>query len=421
MLWVLLAVALIIVAVVAGTRRRARARLRGSAAFAPRRDANVDAVDAAPWLIGAALVEARDEAERRAAGSGFGGASASGIVHDNFEPGGGDSGGGGASGSWSGDDGAGSGSGDTGGSDGGGGDRATRQTLTKAPGTRQAARMSAAHIDAARAAHQARAAAQFAHLKRLLKVVVAGILLALGLRSFFYEPFNIPSESMLPTLIAGDYLFVAKFPYGIGRYSLPLGLPLLDGPIGGGAPRRGDIVVFKSPRDNRTDVIKRIAGVPGDVVRMRGGQLEIDGRAVPKRRVADMVLTVPDGRDCTSVPGYPGAVERTETLTLCRFPRFVETLDGRDYAVLDQIARGPRDDTALVTVPPGSYFVLGDNRDDSADSRFTVADGGVGLIPEANLIGRADRVFLSIDATARRDDPASWLRAIRWARVGTRL
>ena len=281
--------------------------------------------------------------------------------------------------------------------------------------------MSAAHIDAARQAHQARAAAQFAHLKRWAGVAGAGVAIALVLRSFFYEPFNIPSESMLPTLIAGDYLFVAKFPYGVGRYSLPLGLPLVDGPVGGSPPARGDIVVFKSPRDNRTDVIKRVIGVPGDTVRMVGGAVLLNGVAVSKRRVADFAVAVADGADCTSVPGYPAALERAGNASRCRFARFAETLDTRRWEVLDQVAAGPRDDTAAVTVPPGHYFVLGDNRDDSADSRFTIAEGGVGMVPAANLIGRADRVFLSIDATARRDRPATWATAIRWSRIGAAL
>lgn len=249
--------------------------------------------------------------------------------------------------------------------------------------------MNPALIDSAREAHQARAAAQYARLRQLIGIVFVAVLLALGLRSFVLEPFNIPSQSMLPTLRVGDYLFVAKWPYGYSRFSLPLGLPLLDGRIGGGLPERGDVIVFKSPGDNRTDFIKRVVGLPGDRVRMVGGQLELNGRLVAKRAA---------GGD-----------------------RFVEALDHRQYAVLDDLAGGPRDDTPLVTVPPDSYFVLGDNRDDSADSRLSIADGGVGMVPAANLVGRASVIFFSLDAHARLVDPSTWIASIRADRIGHRL
>ncbi len=249
--------------------------------------------------------------------------------------------------------------------------------------------MNPALIDSARAAHEARAATQYARLRRFIGVISTAVLLALGLRSFVFEPFNIPSESMLPTLRVGDYLFVAKWPYGYSRFSLPLGLPLWGGRIGGGTPARGDVVVFKSPADNRTDFIKRVAGIPGDRVRMTGGVLEINGVRVAKRAAGG--------------------------------GRFIETLDGRDYAVLDLIAGGLRDDTPLITVPAGQYFMLGDNRDDSADSRLSIADGGVGLVPAANLVGRATVIFFSLDSLAPRGDVLGWFRAIRTDRIGTRL
>ena len=249
--------------------------------------------------------------------------------------------------------------------------------------------MNPAMIDSARAAHEAHAAAQFARLRSLIGIVVTAAVMALTLRSLVYEPFNIPSESMLPTLRVGDYLFVAKWPYGYSRFSLPLGLPLLDGRIAGTDPVRGDVVVFKSPADNRTDFIKRVVGLPGDRIRMTGGRLEINGRLVPKVAV--------DGT------------------------RFVETIGARRYEVLDQVAGGSHDDTPLVTVPAASYFMLGDNRDDSADSRISIADGGVGLVPAANLVGRASVVFFSVDDTARLDDPVSWWTSIHFARIGRPL
>lgn len=282
--------------------------------------------------------------------------------------------------------------------------------------------MTALPIDPAREAHRARADAQFAQLKTGVRTIVAAVLLALGLRSFVYEPFNIPSESMLPTLMVGDYLFVAKWPYGYSRFSLPFGMPLLDGRVFDTFPQRGDVIVFKSPRDNRTDFIKRVIGLPGDVVRMRGGQVEINGRLLPKRRIADLVVAPAGMGDCNSGPGRPDFVTRDAGgRPVCRFPRFAETIGGRDYAVLDQIDGDLRDDTPPLRVPAGSLFVLGDNRDDSADSRLTIAEGGVGLVPATNLIGRATRVFFSVDGSARLSDPASWWTSLRRDRIGTPL
>ena len=282
--------------------------------------------------------------------------------------------------------------------------------------------MTALEIDPAREAHRARADVQYAKLKAVVRTVAAAVLLALGLRSFVYEPFNIPSESMLPTLLAGDYLFVAKWPYGYGRFTLPLGLPLFDGRVWDAPPTRGDVIVFKSPRDNRTDFIKRVIGLPGDIVRLRGGRVELNGRLLPKRRVADLVVALSDAGDCNSGPGRPDFRTRDGTgRAVCRFPRFAEAIDGRAYAVLDQVDGDLRDDTPAVRVPAGSYFVLGDNRDDSADSRLTVAEGGVGLVPAANLIGRATRVFFSVDGSARLTAPETWWRSLRGARIGTAL
>ena len=282
--------------------------------------------------------------------------------------------------------------------------------------------MNAFPIDPAQSAHRARADAQFARLTAIVRTIAAAVLLALGLRSFVYEPFNIPSESMLPTLMVGDQLFVAKWPYGYGRFSLPLGLPLFDGRVFDTPPRRGDVIVFKSPRDNRTEFIKRVVGLPGDSVRLRGGRVELNGRLLPKTRLPDLVVAMPVDGDCDSGPGRPKFLAHdAQGHTMCRFPRFAERIDGRDYAVLDQIDGDWRDDTPVVRVPAGSYFVLGDNRDDSADSRLTVAEGGVGMIPASNLIGRATRVFFSVDGSARLAAPATWLASIRFDRVGVAL
>ena len=241
-----------------------------------------------------------------------------------------------------------------------------------------------------RDAHRAAAAAQFARLSSGVGLLATAAVMAVLLRSFVLEPFDIPSDSMLPTLAAGDYLAVAKWPYGFGRYSLPVAMPWLGARIGGTSPRRGDVVIFKTPRDNRTDFIKRVIGLPGDRVRFTGGRIELNGSLVPKVRGGDFVLTAEPGGTC-----HGGTAVAAADGTACHYPRFVETIDGRNYAVIDQIDGDPGDDTAPVTVPAGHYFVAGDNRDDSADSRMRVADGGVGMVPAANLVGRAEFVFYS--------------------------
>lgn len=277
-------------------------------------------------------------------------------------------------------------------------------------------------ITESHAAHLARTERQKAMLGNGARLVLTAVLLALGLRTFVYEPFNIPSESMLPQLMIGDYLFVAKWPYGIGRYSLPLGLPLFEGRIGGRVPERGDVIVFKTPRDNRTDYIKRVIGIPGDRVVMRAGQIVLNGVAVPKRRAGD--FSEPRaGSDCGSGPGRPNFHTRDAGGNdICNYPAFTETLPGgRRFRVLDQIDGDVRDDTAAVVVPAGHVFVLGDNRDDSADSRFSIAEGGVGLVPIGNIIGRADSIFFSIAPGTRLSRPGGWAAALRSDRIGLAL
>ena len=274
----------------------------------------------------------------------------------------------------------------------------------------------------ARTAHFARAALQKAALGDVVRLVGTAVLLALGLRALVYEPFNIPSQSMLPQLLVGDYLFVAKWPYGYGRYSLPLGLPLFDGRVGDTLPARGDVIVFKTPRDNRTDFIKRVIGLPGDRIAMQNGIIILNGKPVRQQPRPDVTLPA-DGEGCDSGPGRPDFRTRDAAgRSICRYPALVETLDnGKTYAVIDQIANDVRDTTTPVIVPAGHVFVLGDNRDDSADSRFSAAEGGVGMVPTGNIIGRADRIFFSIAPSIRVSHPAGWSAALRTERIGSRL
>ncbi|HEY0411605.1 MAG TPA: signal peptidase I [Allosphingosinicella sp.] len=237
------------------------------------------------------------------------------------------------------------------------------------------------------------------------------------LRTFVVAPFMIPSGSMLPRLMIGDYLFVAKWPYGWSRYAFPFGLLKFEGRLWGADPKRGDIVVFHYPGADE-DYVKRLIGLPGDRVQMRGGRLFLNGEAVAKVRIADFLMPRSPNSPCRYVGSWAPPPAVVNGGTYCRYPRFRETLPGgRSYEVLDQI-NGLGDDTPLVTVPAGDYFMMGDNRDDSADSRFALADKGVGFLPRDNVIGRPVIVFFSTDGSARWLKPWTWFQATRRDRVG---
>ncbi len=227
-----------------------------------------------------------------------------------------------------------------------------------------------------------------------IKTVVYAVLIAVVVRTTLIEPFNIPSGSMMPTLLVGDYLFVTKYSYGYSRHSLPFSPRLFDGRIFARQPKRGDVAVFKLPRDNRTDYIKRIIGLPGDRIQVTGGILHINGRPVGRRK---------DGRFAE----HPRAR---------RIDRYIETLPGgRTHAIVEE--RDDKlfsDNTRVYTVPAGHYFLMGDNRDNSQDSRF----GGVGFVPFENLVGRADFLFFSINEDGTRWwEVWNWFGAIRYERV----
>lgn len=242
---------------------------------------------------------------------------------------------------------------------------------------------------------------------------------ALVLRSFIIAPFSIPSGSMLPNLMIGDYLFVTKWPYGYSRYSIPFGLASFDGRIFARTPDRGDIVVFRHPAEPDKDLVKRVIGLPGDTVEVRRGIVILNGTPIPRARIADFNMTISPNSPCRSV-ARDGArrIDNPDGTSVCAYPRFRETLPGgRSYEVLDQTQTSPGDNVAPIVVPEGHLLVMGDNRDDSLDGRFDPADGGVGLLPIDNVLGEAAIAFWSTDGSAEWVKPWTWFTAARWNRL----
>ena len=198
-------------------------------------------------------------------------------------------------------------------------------------------------------------------------------------RAFAYQPFNIPSSSMAPTLMVGDYFFAAKYAYGYGRYSFPYAPSWISGHFFAASPDYGDVVVFRLPKDDTVDYVKRVVGLPGDRVQMRDGQLFLNEK--PVTRVA--LKEVPAGSACG---GEVGAKAK----------RWRETLaNGVSYVTFDCIDNSVLDNTKVYTVPPGHFFALGDNRDNSTDSRMASA---IGFIPMDHLVGKVTRIFWSLDS-----------------------
>jgi signal peptidase I len=247
-----------------------------------------------------------------------------------------------------------------------------------------------------------------------IKTIVYAGLIAVVVRTVAYEPFNIPSGSMIPTLLVGDYLFVSKFSYGYSRFSMPFAPDLFPGRILGSLPHRGDVAVFKYPRDTSVDYIKRIVGLPGDRIQVRQGQLYINGQLCPRQPEGTYV--VDDGgirmalakyqETLPAANGGPGVkhdiLKATDGIEASKLPGFDPT---REF---------DPNNTQVYTVPPDHVFAMGDNRDNSADSRFM---NGVGFVPVENLVGKAQILFFSIDARYPWWEVWEWPFEIRWSRL----
>jgi signal peptidase I len=231
-------------------------------------------------------------------------------------------------------------------------------------------------------------------LGETVNVIIQALVLALVIRTLLFQPFSIPSGSMRPTLLEGDYLFVTKWAYGYSRYSLPFSPNLFSGRIFGSSPERGDVVVFKFPPNPSLDYIKRVVGLPGDRIQMRDGQLFINGEGVPRVK--------------TGTIDNPDITEENRPIDVYR-----ETLpNGVSYDTLDLTPNGIDDNTREYVVPPGHYFMMGDNRDNSSDSRRSV-----GFVPEENLVGRANIIFFSIAGGASPLEIWKWPTEMRPTRL----
>ncbi len=227
-----------------------------------------------------------------------------------------------------------------------------------------------------------------------IKVIVQALILAMVIRTVLFQPFTIPSGSMMPTLLVGDYIFVNKFAYGYSKYSLPFSPNLFSGRIFSSEPKRGDVVVFRFPPNPEIDYIKRLVGLPGDHIQVTDGVLYVNGTAVPK---------VPDGTFNSDYAQDPGQ----------DVPVFRETMDnGVTYDTLDQSPVSRGDNTREFIVPEGHYFMMGDNRDNSLDSRFDV-----GFVPAENLVGRASVIFFSLGNDTSFREIWKWPANMRWDRL----
>jgi signal peptidase I len=231
----------------------------------------------------------------------------------------------------------------------------------------------------------------------MAKTVVYALLIALVLRVFLFQPFTIPSSSMKPNLLIGDYLIVSKFSYGYSKNSIPFSPPLFSGRIFARSPERGDVIVFKTPAAGHKDLIKRLIGLPGDVIQVRGGVLFVNGQELKRQAVGE--------GEAMACPNRAVPVRYLETNTV-----------GRSYITYD-CGPGQLDDTGEFVVPEGNYFFMGDNRDNSWDSRVSPDLNGVGFVPAENLVGKAETVLFSWREGASLFKPWTWFLNARWGRA----
>ena len=227
-----------------------------------------------------------------------------------------------------------------------------------------------------------------------LRSILIAIFIALVIRSFIFEPFNIPSGSMKPNLLVGDFIFVSKYSYGFSKHSLPFSIPLIPGKIFSKIPERGDVVVFKTPENNRTDYIKRVIGLPGDKIEIKNGIIFINGSEILRKKLNDFIDT--DNKTSNK-----------------RVRMYNEYFFNKEINILDITDNGIADNTQLFNVPENHFFVMGDNRDNSQDSRFIST---VGFIPYENLVGKAQFIFFSLE-NARFLQIWKWPNSIRYERI----
>ena len=227
-----------------------------------------------------------------------------------------------------------------------------------------------------------------------IKSIIIAIFIALLIRSFIFEPFNIPSGSMKPNLLVGDFIFVSKYSYGFSKHSLPFSVPLIPRKIFSNTPERGDVVVFKTPENNRTDYIKRVIGLPGDKIEIKNGIIFINGSEVLRKKLNDFIDT--DNNTSNK-----------------RVRMYNEYFFNKEINILDITDNGIADNTQLFNVPENHFFVMGDNRDNSQDSRFIST---VGFIPYENLVGKAQFIFFSLE-NARFLQIWKWPSSIRYERI----
>jgi len=226
-----------------------------------------------------------------------------------------------------------------------------------------------------------------------LKSVGLAVFIALLIRSLIAEPFNIPSGSMKPNLLVGDFIFVSKWSYGYSKHSLPFSIPLIPKKIFSKIPNRGDVVVFKTPEDNRTDYIKRVIGLPGDKIRIVNGEIRLNDSIIVRKKMNDFL-------------------DNDKNSSMKRVRKYKEYHEDLNFEILDIMDNGIADNTELFKVPEGYFFVMGDNRDNSQDSRFKT----VGFIPFDNLIGKARFIFFSLE-NSRFLEIWKWPKAIRGNRI----